>query len=548
MKVKNIFRAAALACVAVAVTGCTDGNDWGIDDAYARLFGINSSNISVEASDISAEVTFSSVPDAQYYIIEISTDSLYNDIAMGGTTGSKVYGADKDIIKSPATLTGLNGDTRYYLRIKAMSDAKAESHWTYYKNGQTFKTEAEQIFNEIASSDIGDGTVRVTWDPSAEVTHIVVSIGEEVVQTINLSTADKAAGEYTITGLNPTTTYSITIYNGDAKRGQRNITTPASMPTADFKFFLPEGSTELTQDMLMEIAAQAQEAAGSTTNYSATIGIPAGLTIDMHGTSMEGDNTTLKIPDGMSVTFFGLAGGDAPILKLSKSVDIAGSHAYVRFENVQITDGGMSYLINQSTACTLEELSFKDVKFYDMPRSMVRLQGDAAKTINNLILDNCFVKNEGSGGYALLYFNNAAYTVANIVIKNSTFVQLKHNFIQCANAITNKVTVSDCTFYNIIGSGRYFIDANGNDTNIDLVNCIFGKTYTEEASRGLRTAGTYTATNCYQTTDFNIVSNKFAVDMEYNGSSSDIFTDPENDNFTLKETLGAGDPEWYPAN
>ena len=51
--------------------------------------------------------------------------------------------------------------------------------------------------------------------------------------------------------------------------------------------------------------------AGNATNYSATIGIPAGAKVALYGTNdSDGGKTNVTIPDGMSVTFFGLAGGD----------------------------------------------------------------------------------------------------------------------------------------------------------------------------------------------------------------------------------------------
>ena len=106
-----------------ALVSCTDGNDWGIDSAYDRLFGVNAEKISVTAEDLTAEVTFNTVKDAEYYIIEVSTDSLYDDVAMGGAN-AKVFGANKEITKSPYTLEQLVGDTRYYLRMKSMADGK----------------------------------------------------------------------------------------------------------------------------------------------------------------------------------------------------------------------------------------------------------------------------------------------------------------------------------------------------------------------------------------------------------------------------------------
>lgn len=109
------------------------------------------------------------------------------------------------------------------------------------------------------------------------------------------------------------------------------------MPSANYKYTLPSDVNVISQTLIEEIAEQAKAAAGNETNYSATIGIPAGATVSLYGTAeSDGGKTNVTIPEGMSVTFFGLAGGDAPTINLDKNLDISGSHAYIKFQNVKI--------------------------------------------------------------------------------------------------------------------------------------------------------------------------------------------------------------------
>ena len=544
-RISNILGIAFAGALGLSMTACTDGNDWDTDGSFSRLFGVDAKNISVEAEETQATVSFSTIQGAEYYVIEFSTDSLYNDIEPGGPKALLV-GTDGSIKKSPVVVTGLAGDTKYYLRMKAMAEGKADSKWVYYREGKTFRTKAEQIFNEIPAEDRSEDRIRLTWTPGAEVTSVTVRMNDELKDSLILNDAEKAAGEYTVTGLNPSTTYVFTIFNGEAKRGQLTASTTAAMPAADFKYMLDEGVSVITTELLNEIATMAQEAAGSAVSYSATIGIPAGTTIDIHGISeTDKSPTSVKIPDGMSVTFFGMAGGDAPVINLSKSIGLDGSHAFIRFENVKVTNGGCDYLINQSTGCTVGTLEFKDFAMTDMPRSLVRLQSSDPKTIENLIIDNTVITNQGDG-YALLYFNSAAYTVRNITIKNSTFSTLKHNFIQCPGATVEKIDVTDCTFYNIIGSGRYFIDAQGISVTTNVTNTIFAKT-NNDAAKGIRTDGAVNFSNSYMTSDFVLASNKFTTDMTFEGTATDLFADPANGDFTLKAFINAGDPRWIPA-
>ena len=99
-----------------SLTSCTDDNDWSVDASYDRLF--HSIELSVTPLDDRAEVSFKKMPNTDYYIIEYSTDSLYNDIPMGGTDHSVV---DSTIVDTPDSIYNLDGNTEYYIRIKGRS-------------------------------------------------------------------------------------------------------------------------------------------------------------------------------------------------------------------------------------------------------------------------------------------------------------------------------------------------------------------------------------------------------------------------------------------
>ncbi len=546
MNTKHIIHSiAALMLGAVVLSSCDTEQDWDVDSSTARLF--SSTDLSITTGDTYVVVTYTKMSGAEGYQFELSTDSLYLD----DVSASSIV---EVLTASPDTIKGLTGETKYYMRMRSIAEGVTSSKWVYYETSsgrRYFTTNAEQIFYATTAEDYDDENITVYWDNSKEATSLVLYQNGEVVQTVTLSSSDIEAGSYTFSGLNATTTYTIEIYNGDVRRGTLTVTTAVAMPSADYKVTIPDDTEYISQEMIDQYAAEAQEAAGSTTNYSVTIGIPAGMTVGFHGISdTDGSNTNIKLPDGMSVTFFGVAGGDAPIINAEKCLDIADSHAYIRFQNVQINDNGCQYLINQSTACTVSELSFTDVTVINLARSLVRLQGSDTKVINNLTLDNVYVMSQGSGAYAFLYFNNAAYTVSEIEVVNSTFTNMQHSFTDCRNASVSTFNVSDCTFYNIIGAGRYFIDDQNNTTSISIANCVFGKTYSD-TSRGIRTSGSPTMTNTYLSSDFTITSNASVFSSSatvLEDAAAAIFTDPDNGDFTLTSNLGAGDPEWYPAD
>ena len=555
--IKNILGTASMMALALSATSCTDGNDWDVDGSLSRLFGLNGDKITVEAAETSAKVTFSAftskdVAEPEYYVFEVSKDSLYDGVENANIIK---YGEDKTLTSSPVVLSGLDGDSKYYMRVKAMSTTANESKWVYYKDGSSFKTKAEQLFNNVDASNLFEDHVNLSWTPGADVTHITYAntSDAENIQTIELTDEEKAAGKYTISGLQPTSTYIITIYRNDVKRGQLQITTPAAMPSANYKYTLPSDVKVISQTLIEEIAEQAKAAAGNETNYSATIGIPAGATVSLYGTAeADGGKTNVTIPDGMSVTFFGLAGGDAPTINLDKNFDVAGSHAYIKFQNVKLVENSAGYFINQSKACTVSEFTLEDCEVTNVKTSFFRLQGSDAKAISKLTLKNSIFTNLCAGyGFIHIDASGKGY-VDNIEIDGCTFNGICKTgkvFIFSKKTNMKDIAIKNSTFYNCNGAGQYFVDFNdaayGPET-FTIENCIFGKSADDVTNKNIRSKTAPSVAGSYSTTDFfKVIKGVTATDY----SSDQLFTDPANGNFTIKAgTLKekAGDPRWYP--
>ena len=555
--IKNILGTASMMALTLSATSCTDGNDWDVDGSLSRLFGLNGDKITVETAETSATVTFSAftskaVPSPEYYVFEVSKDSLYEGVENANIIK---FGEDKTLTSSPVVLSGLDGDSKYYMRVKAMSSTANESKWVYYKDGSSFKTKAEQIFNNVEATDLFEDHVNLSWTPGAEVTHITYANANDVenIQTINLTDEEKAAGKYTLSGLQPTSTYTITIYKNDVKRGQLQVTTPAAMPAANFKYSLASDVTVISQDLIDEIAEKAKAAAGNETNYSATIGIPAGAKVVLYGTNdSDGGKTNVTIPDGMSVTFFGLAGGETPTITLDKNFDIAGSHTYIKFQNVKLEENGAGYFINQNKACTVSEFTLEDCEVSNVKTSFFRIQGKDAKSIGKLTLKNSIFTNLCAGyGFIHIDAGSGAGHLDNVEIDGCTFNSICVTgkvFIFSKKTNMQDITIKNSTFYNCNGNGQYFVDFNTDSfgPNTFLIeNCIFGKSADEATNKNIRSKTPATVANSFRTTDFFKVI-KGVNDTEF--SSTQLFTDPANGNFTIKAgTLKekAGDPRWY---
>lgn len=555
--IKNILGTASMMALALSATSCTDGNDWDVDGSLSRLFGLNGDQITVETAETSATVTFSAftskaVPSPEYYVFEVSKDSLYEGVENANIIK---FGEDKTLTSSPVVLSGLDGDSKYYMRVKAMSSTSNESKWVYYKDGSSFKTKAEQIFNNVEATDLFEDHVNLSWTPGADVTHITYANANDAenIQTINLTDEEKTAGKYTLAGLQPTSTYTITIYKNDVKRGQLQITTPAAMPAANYKYSLASDVTVISQTLIDEIAEQAKAAAGNETNYSATIGIPAGAKVALYGTNdTDGGKTNVTIPDGMSVTFFGLAGGETPTITLDKNFDIAGSHAFIKFQNVKLEENGASYFINQSKACTVSEFTLEDCEVSNIKNSFFRFQGSDAKSIIKLTLKNSiFTKLCAGYGFINIDAGSGAGHLDNVEIDGCTFNSICVTgkvFIFSKKTNMQDITIKNSTFYNCNGNGQYFVDFNDakfGPNTFTIENCIFGKSADERTDKNIRSKTPATVANSFRTTDFFKVI-KGVNDTEF--SSTQLFKDPANGDFTIKTgTLKekAGDPRWY---
>ncbi len=563
MKLKSIYGLALAALAAgAAVTACTDANDWDTNPAFDRMFGVNSNKISIETDQedpSTVNVTFNPIQGAEYYIIEVSTDSLTDEVEMGGEHAT-VYGEDKSLTKSPATLVNMREETSYYMRMKTMSSTTPESKWVYYNLGAPFKTLG--IIYDVPSADILENSVTLRWiTKTGTVTHITYTTsenGQDVTETRTLTDAEIAAGVCTITGLKENKTYKFAIYNGEVLRGTKTVKTAKAMPWATVRQELGDDVTQIDQELMDMLAQKALDimAAEGKDTASVTIGVPAGKTLTL-GTTEE----SLNVPEGISVTFFGLA-GEVPTLQVYKSLDVAGNHGYVRFEHINVDgmyDGdagvkGCEYVINQEAACSIDSLSFVECNISNLNSALVRIKSGDYKEINKLRIDNCIVTNH-AGAYQFLCFAKVNFKIDDIEITNSTFNKIcqgKKTFIDLENSAYNtNINVEGCTFYNLLGDGAYLISAKGvtGSVNATFFKVLLAKTYTEKA-RGYQGDNiTISAPSSYLLSDFVFEKNKLEMFNTYNGNSSDVFTDPASGDFTLKVNdlirEEVGDPRWY---
>ncbi len=225
-------------CLTGIFTACTEGNEWETNPSKAALFRVRDVKVDKAAAQ-TASVSWSATSSAEYYIIEVSTEKLSDNMEMGTAQNSIVYGEDKSISTVPALISGLTKSSTYYLRVKSFGDG-LESGWAYLDG--TFETTEEDILEKkFANGDITAESIRVKWnDAGLPVTHLSyewqINVGGDVTiqeETYELSSEEISAQSAILSGLQPGTKYNISIYNNDDLRGITEATTEQIFSTPE---------------------------------------------------------------------------------------------------------------------------------------------------------------------------------------------------------------------------------------------------------------------------------------------------------------------------
>lgn len=586
-------------------TSCTDANDWGVDTSFDRLFGTKQSSFTVTEGAVSAEVKWDATVNTEYYIIEVSTDSLYDDIPMGAEN-SIVYGEDGFIIQSPYTITGLLGETTYYLRIKSMSKDK-QSNWVYLPDYK-FTTDKEQILNEPSETEITDEAVSLTWEAGLEVTHITYTQDGTLV-TYELSDEEKAAGKVTLMGLLAMTDYTFYIYNGEILRGEIEVTTGQSVMvestmnnvaknSATFSwdtsvgrltgYYFAEGDvypqeanhsltdeqiasgkielTGLEPNTTYTVAVMRDKTVRAMQTFKTEMGIPSDYTQvtvadasdwnnALAGNSgklaivLAGDvdisNGTAQIPSG--ITSLLVWGGDDTSVKSytfkTKGISFAGNMDAVELYNMNlISNGSTGNYIFDLNGITANVTSLS-VTSCDVSetRGVCRVRSGSSVKIENAQFSDCRFKEIGSYG---LITQEGASVINNVVIKNSTYYPYSAGKYLLQNKASNSIrmTIDSCTFY---GFTYAILDNQAGGFEVNISNTIFGGIGTKRKfAQEISSCIIEKCENVFLASGNSFESTIGEQVLEY--SDEDLFNAPSAYDFTVKvaDYKNFGDPYW----
>lgn len=508
-----------------SLTSCTDDNDWNVDASYDRLF--HSIDLSVTPLDDRAEVSFKKMPNTDYYIIEYSTDSLSNDIPMGGTEHSVV---DSSFVDTPDSIYNLDGNTEYYIRIKGRSNTGKSSNWKYLDKFK-FKTKAEQI---ITGVDVTSSSATVSFVAGKTIDAVYVYKSSDDSTKVDFTADDIAAGKLTINGLKSNSSYKVKLWNKGNVRGTYSFKTTEAYP---------EGYEIINVTMNDDINKLLE----ASTSDKVVVILPKDETYIIKSEET-GDQKGVTIPANIKSVYFWGAAGSVSTWKV-KEIKLTGNKDLIRFYNLNLenTDNSADYIININSNDNIGSIQFDKCNIR-RTRGVIRLQKNVTPEIGSIEFDNCLINNIGSYGVVAAGKDAPEAKVGSVNLTNTTVGNLSGGaMIAVANSIT-KVNVDHCTLYNAVVAGKYLIDTN---KNADIVPNFSYTLIGQSAAVENATATSYKNApfvSVYYTNEYAWKSNLQIGDAA-EISSSDLWVSPSTGDFTVQDKYQSkfgelGDPRW----
>src|SRR5690554_1104479 len=203
--IKQIVAAVLTVCTIAFSTGCSDEAVEITNIDYDRIFSPTELE-AVVLNRTNVRLRWTHNTTAESYTIELfANDSLSfagsPAVTREGVTGTQI----------PYVIEGLDGETRYSARVKAVGSTVDDSKWT----GVFFRTAAEHLLLPFEDGDIAATSVLFRWPAGQQVTEIILTPGSLVH---NVTPAEVAAGTALIEGLTGETTYTARVMNGEKTR------------------------------------------------------------------------------------------------------------------------------------------------------------------------------------------------------------------------------------------------------------------------------------------------------------------------------------------
>ncbi|MXV14477.1 DUF5123 domain-containing protein [Hufsiella ginkgonis] len=519
-----------LLLIILAIASCTKDED--DTTTLPRLFRPGAIKITTADTQVKLEWNASlfTTPKAVKYTVEVYKDPAF--------TGTPDFTGVTDTSGLVITDAKLSIKQKYYARVKAnATDVSAESAWVASAD---FTIPGIQLFSAVLASEIIDGAAILRWKVTPGITRLVLTPQPGTAKDIALVAADIAAGRKLVDNLVPNTTYIAELFIGTKTQGTVTFKTKVSTISGNIVDLRAiTNRPNVLADTLPKIPS------GSTVilKRGLTYNIPVAQNLDRTVVIQSGDDLLTPTMATISmVSNFNISA--------SSSIDS------IVFRNVTLRSDGYAskYVFNVSNACTVGKLSFQSCNAAVF-RGIVRLQ-TAVINMTDFVVNNCIV--DSLSNYGLITVDNVNCKVNNFVLTNSTFYKCEKIITSRQNAVT--VNIANCTFNETPwGNGaNYLVDFSTSGTNnvtggIKISNSIMGPGWLNAGStvvRGLRYGtAVVDVTGTYNTSDYSATANTIPNMTLYNKLSTELFTDPANGNFKIKDTAfpgksSTGDPRW----
>lgn len=509
---KNIRRKLYFAGIALVlfIVGCSDPMDEITSLTFDRLFSPTEFK-AVVLNKTNALISFNSVRGAEGYVAEVYYRS--------DSTFSSPYKTINGITGSPDTIKGLEGETKYLIRLKAISSANKESKWVT----DTITTGAEQVLYAVSDSDLTAKSVVLRWAPGLNVSSVTLSSDGTEVVNHTLTSEEIEAGVVSISGLTGSTVYTAKIFNGTKQRGTISFTTLIDIGDAIAVY--PD------DDLVAMLNA--------ANNGDAFV--------LMAGNYVLGDYSITK-----SISISGYKASEKPVIygKFTCSSTVG----YLNLKNVILDGTATSTDVSQrtsvfevSTGCNLSGLSFTGCEIRNYVRTLI-YNNTSGTSLGNIVISDCIVHDfPGTGGDGIDIRTGA---LTSLKVENSTFYKSFRSFLRLQ--VSADVTFTNCTLYKICiledsnNSGLFRASTGG---TLSVSNCLFVGIGSTSYGNWCKSASNMKATTSYSN---NIYYNSPNLWAGYYTSSTGVaseanpqFADPTNANFTVGNALvTAGDPRW----
>ncbi len=489
-----------------AVASCSDAPDELTSVDYDRLFSPTEIDTRIRNA-VDVTVSWNAVDKATGYVLE-----LY----LGTTAGDTPLRTDEAMTNS-FTYEGLEGETEYFVRVKAVGEAITESKWVE----TDFETGAEQIFQPVAVEDIKAFAVTLRWPAGEEADIITLTPGDIVYQ---IQPEDITNGFAYIEGLEPDTEYTAVMTRGDKTRGTVTFTT--QIDTGGMTI-VGEG-----EDLVAAIEADGGE-----------------------GLYLTG--TTYELGDYALTKSIAIAGNAVSKPTIHGRFTVATEVASLSLTNLIFNGAGDTDNIVELTdaAGNLGALTIEGCEIRNMKKHI--LYNNKKGTFGTIVMNNTIVdgvaNSEGDG------FDLRGGALTSLTVTNSTFSNGIRSFVRCQ--VIADVAFRNCTFYNLStiddsnNTGLFRVEKDG--STLVVTNCVFyaiGLESPTNANSGvwaradkLKAEETYS--NNYYFNCPNLWANAHASDHASVATEADPgFVDAANGDFTItNEDMiyeQVGDPRW----